>query len=217
MDSQNDSPAFEPVSHPLAFPTQKNNAVNNVYAEAAARSPRADSDAHDPQEASRSFEMGDGVLDNDNAPADFSTPAAAATASPIIIRTTVPGAATTHHRAGGSSKSASSVEQQSATVHIDPRRSHTVAAQKAAEAEAEAEPLTAENETWGHWSFRHTWNAIVMVLLGLYQVTQAGARRQPVDMKTITYTNSVYMEAPPRAAELQKTGGAANGTTEAAP
>ncbi|KPI84445.1 hypothetical protein ABL78_6500 [Leptomonas seymouri] len=92
----------------------------------------------------------------------------------------------------------------SATVYVDPHRIHTVAAaaKKKMDEENTEEPLTAENETWGHWSFRHAWNGFVMVVVGLYQVVEACAHQHPLDVGVIIYTNNVYMPAPPSEKEL---------------
>jgi hypothetical protein len=200
MESRTESGVFKPASHPLAFPTcREGNGI--VYSEAASSS-RVFHDLQDSKEASRSFEMGDVPVEN----------ADERVQETVAIRTTAPRCK--HPPTAASSKQ----EQWSAAVHIDLHRSHTVSAAAAAkkkEEEAAQEPLTAENETWGHWSFRHVWNGFVMLMMGLYQVVQAGARHEPVDMKTISYTNSVYISAPPRAEKLKKAG--AQGNAEASP
>ncbi|KAK7199956.1 hypothetical protein NESM_000044100 [Novymonas esmeraldas] len=107
----------------------------------------------------------------------------------------------------------------SGAVHVDPRRSATVTAAAAAAARQAAEerekaqvrPMTAEEESWGHWGFRHAYNSVVMMMITLYQVVQLGVKHQPVDMKTLENTASAYMPTPPRAAELKKAETAATG------
>ncbi|KPA80207.1 hypothetical protein ABB37_05185 [Leptomonas pyrrhocoris] len=166
--------------------------AESVACNGAASCPKAFDDVDDSQQTDRSFEMRgeDGERAQET----------------ITVRTTVP-----RTTCVTSSSPLSRREQRSAAVHVDPHRSRTVAAAAAAkeeeEKEAAAEPLTAENETWRHWGFRHTWNGFVMMLLGLYQVVQVGVRRQPADVETITNTTNAYMSAPPRADELEKKAG----------
>lgn len=94
-----------------------------------------------------------------------------------------------------------------AAVRVNPRRAATVQAAAARQKEADAAPvtpLTAEEESWGHWSARHMYNGMIMVMISLYQVVQLGVRQQQIDPKTLEIVSDAYMPAPPRAADLEK-------------
>lgn len=204
MNCQANNGMSKPISHPLAFAPRTY--ANTVY-DGAALSSEVFPNTHDSNEASRSFEMDGGVVEGGVVEGGIDS--IVQQPQTIKICTIVPDAMSVPALLSSSPSASSKAKLRSAAVHVDPNRTRTVAAaaaarRKSTEEVAAVEPLTAENETWGHWSFRHAWNAVVMLLLGLYQVVQASAQRQPVDMNTITYTNSMYVPAPPRTAELQK-------------
>lgn len=92
-------------------------------------------------------------------------------------------------------------------VHVDPLRRAPVTAaattKQKEENEAELRRLTAEEESWSHWGYRHLYNSIVMMMITFYQIGQLGLKQQHADMKTMECTKDAYMPAPPRAENLK--------------
>lgn len=66
---------------------------------------------------------------------------------------------------------------------------------------AEVQPLTAEEESWGQWSWRHVFNSLLLLGSSFYQIVQVGWEQQPIDMKVMEFTRRSYITAPPRTAE----------------
>ncbi|KAG5464068.1 hypothetical protein LSCM1_00248 [Leishmania martiniquensis] len=118
---------------------------------------------------------------------------------PITVTTTMP-----------SSSLRASLRRGCDAVYVNPQRSATVAAaasaRQKAEDEASVRPLTAEDESWGHWGLRYLYNGLVMMIMSLYSMAQHGVKQQPVDTKALECVNDIYMPAPPRAADLKEAG-----------